>query len=70
VRSFGEGQPYDVRVVTFSGEHLVSPSGTARLNDRVTSLQVIANVSSALPGPYTLQVHKADLGWNSYQLVL
>lgn len=65
----GEG-PYDVRIVTPSGELLVATSGTAKLKDHITSLQVDVSLSSAPPGRYFLQVRKAGLEWNSYQLFL
>src|SRR5712664_4155437 len=42
----GEG-PYDVRIVTHSGESLFATTGMAKLNKSVTSLQIVANLSSA-----------------------
>lgn len=65
----GEG-PYDVRIVTPSGELLVATSGTAKLKDHITSLQVEVSLSSPPPGRSFLQVRKAGLEWNSYQLFL
>lgn len=65
----GEGL-YDVRVVTPSGESLVTASGMAKLSDHFTSLQVAVRLSSAHSGPCLLQIRKSGLGWSSYSLVL
>ena len=65
----GEG-PYDVRIVTHSGESLFATTGMAKLNKSVTSLQIVANLSSAQAGRYLLQIRKPELDWNSYSLVL
>ena len=62
--------PYEVRILTPSGESLVATSGTAKLKDHITSLQIAVSFSSARPGRYILQVRKAGLEWNSYQLFL
>jgi hypothetical protein len=62
--------PYEVRIVTGSGESILTAEGTAKLNDGLTSLQVQANYSSARPGPYTLQVRKAGSEWNTYPILV
>lgn len=62
--------PYEVRIVTASGESILIANGTAKLNDHITSLQVAVNLSSTSPGRYSLQVRKADSEWNSYPLLL
>ena len=61
---------YDVRVVTPSGEFLSAASGTAKLTDHFTSLQVAVSLSSVRAGRYVLQVRKTGLEWNSYPLLL
>src|SRR5271157_2785936 len=42
--------PYEVRIVTTSGESIATTSGIAKLNDSITSLQVAVNLSRARPG--------------------
>lgn len=68
---FGSSEgPYDIRVVSPSGEVVVAGSGTAMLRDQITSLYVPANLSSARPGRYVLQVRKSGSEWGSYPLLL
>ena len=62
--------PYDVRIVTLSGQSLVSGSGTAWLTDQVTSLQVRVDLTSVHKGEYILQVRKGDSDWNAYPLII
>jgi hypothetical protein len=64
-----EGQ-YDIRIVTPSGEVLFEASGTAKLTDHVTSLQIPASLSSSGAGRYVLQIRKIRSEWISYPLVL
>jgi len=61
---------YDVRLMTPSGQPLMTASNTARLERGITSLQVIANVSSASSGQYTLELRKVGSEWNSYPVTL
>jgi len=61
---------YEARIVTRSGESLLTTSAIAKLNDDITSVQVAVSLSSARPGRYILQVRKAGSEWNSYPLVL
>jgi hypothetical protein len=61
---------YEFRIVTTSGDSLLNMSGTARLNDGITTLQVREVAFSAQPGQYILQIRKAPSEWNSYPLVL
>lgn len=61
---------YEVRVVTPSGESLLSSSGTAKLNGHITSLYVAANLRPAIPGRYILQVRKTGSEWNPYPMLL
>jgi hypothetical protein len=68
-RGSSEG-PYDVRLLTPSGESLMTVSGTAKLSDGVTSFQVVVGLSFARPAQYVLQVRKANSEWNSYPLLL
>jgi hypothetical protein len=62
--------PYDVRVVTQSGESVMTASSTAKLEDQITSLKITVTLSSTHPGRYTLQLRGRDLEWNSYAMLL
>ncbi len=62
--------PYDVRVVTQSGESVMTASSTAKLEDQITSLKITVTLSSTRPGRYTLQVRGRDREWNSYAMLL
>lgn len=62
--------PYDVRIVTLSGESLVEASGTAGLNDHGTSFQVPLRLASLRRGKYLLQIRRPESEWLSFQLVL
>lgn len=57
---------YDVRMVAVSGESVWNASGTAKLNDHITTLQVAVSLSAARPGQFILQVRKDHLEWSSY----
>lgn len=61
---------YEVRIVTTSGDSLLTAAGTAWLNDGVTSLQVRGTLSLARPGQYIMQIRKPPSEWSSYPLVL
>src|SRR5205807_8888819 len=62
--------PYDVRIVTLSGEEVAGSSGTARLSERVNSLQATLTLDSLRPGKYSLQVRRPESQWVSYSLLL
>jgi len=62
--------PYEVRVVTTSGESLAGTTGTANLKDHITTLRVTVSLSSARAGRCILQVRKPDSTWSSYALLL
>jgi len=62
--------PYDVRIVTPSGEELAASSGTAKLNDHITSLEVVLPRDSLQSGKYLLQLRKSRLSWDSYSVIL
>ena len=61
---------YETRVVTASGEPVLSASGEAKFENGVTSLQVSLRLRSLGTGSYILQIRKSGSGWNSYPLVL
>jgi hypothetical protein len=62
--------PYDVRVVTQSGESILAASSTAKLADQITSLKAAVRLSSMRSGRYILQLPGRGLvEWNSYALI-
>jgi hypothetical protein len=61
---------YEVRIVTTSGDSLLTAAGTAWLNDGVTSLQVRGTLSLARRGQCIMQIRKPPSEWSSYSLVL
>jgi hypothetical protein len=61
---------YEVRIVTTSGDSLLSAGGPAQLNDGITLLQVRGNLAFAQPGQCILQIRKAPSEWTSYPVVL
>ena len=61
---------YDVRIVTATEESVVTTSGTAKLKDHVTVLEVWISLSSTHPARYILQVRKTGSEWNSYPLFM
>jgi hypothetical protein len=62
--------PYDVRLITQSGESVMTASSSAKLADQITSLKLTVSLSLTRPGRYTLQLRGRDLGWNSYAMLL
>jgi hypothetical protein len=62
--------PYDLRLLTSSGEPLVTMTSIATISNGIASLQVSMDVSSARPGRYVLEIRKLDLQWKSYALGL
>ena len=61
---------YEIRVATLGGETVLAASGTAKLENGITSLRVTFGRRSLTPGSYVLQVRKTGLEWNSYPVVL
>ncbi len=61
---------YEIRIVTTAGEPVLTASATAKLENGISSLQVVVRLSRVSPGSYILQVQKAGLESNSYPLVL
>jgi len=62
--------PYDVRIVTLSGEERAASSGIARLNEHITALEVVLPRDSLRSGKYLLQLRKPQLSWESYSLMV
>ena len=62
--------PYEVRIMTDSGDQLYAARGVAKLKDHITSLEVPTKLSSLHAGRYVLQYRKVGLEWNSDALFL
>ena len=66
---FGSSEgPYELRVLTDAGQTVSSAAGIAKVKSGITSLRLSVNISSARPGPYTLQLRKVGSDWSSYPL--
>jgi hypothetical protein len=61
---------YDVRIVTTDGDTLLNMGGTARLKDRITTLQVRGKSSLARHSQCIIQIRKPPAEWSSYPHVL
>jgi hypothetical protein len=60
--------PYDVGLLTETGNQIVSATGTAELHNHVTALRVDVDVSSVRPGAYSLGVRQPNVEWTSYPI--
>lgn len=62
--------PYDLVLVTETGDQILRVTGTAQLHDHVTALRVDVDVRSVLPGAYFLGVRQPGLEWSRYSIRL
>lgn len=62
--------PYDVVLLTETGDQILRVTGTAQLHDHVTGLRVDVDVRSVPPGPYFLGVRHPGLEWSRYPIRL
>jgi hypothetical protein len=60
--------PYDVSLLTETGDRIVSATSTARLRSGITILQVDVDLSTVRPGAYSLGVRQPNLGWTRYPI--
>jgi hypothetical protein len=61
---------YEIRITNTVGDAVLSANCVASLNDGVTSVRMVVNLSSVPSGEYVLQVRRPNLEWNSYHLAL
>lgn len=61
---------YEIRIVTRSGNPVLTANGTAEFENGVTRLKIAAHLRSLSRGSYVLQIRRAGLEWNSYSVVL
>jgi hypothetical protein len=62
--------PYDVGLITNTGDELLRATGTAELSDHINRLRVDVDLSSTRPGTYSLGVRQAGLEWSRYPIRL
>jgi hypothetical protein len=60
--------PYDVGLLTDTGEQLLRATGMAGLHEHITVLQVDVDLSSIGPGAYSLGVRQPNLEWTQYPI--
>lgn len=60
--------PYDVGLLTETGNQIVSATGTAELRNHVIALRVDVDVSSVRPGAYSLGVRQPNVEWTRYPI--
>ena len=60
--------PYDVGLLTDTGDELLRATGTAELHDHINRLRVDVDLSSIRPGTYSLGVRQPSLEWTRYPM--
>ena len=60
--------PYDVGLLTETGDQILRATGMAQLHDHITDLRVDIDLSSVRAGPYSLGVRQASLAWTRYPI--
>jgi hypothetical protein len=69
-RNIAASGPYEVRLLTRSGELLFNESTAAKVLESASAIQVRVHVSSVSPGLYVLQVRATGSEWESYPVTL
>jgi hypothetical protein len=60
--------PYDVGLITNTGDELLRATGMAEMRDHITGLRVDIDLSSIRPGDYSLGVRQPNLEWTRYPI--
>jgi len=58
--------PYDVGLLTETGDRIMSTTGMAQLHDHITDLRVDVDLSGVQAGTYSLGLRQAGLEWSRY----
>jgi hypothetical protein len=58
--------PYEVGLLTETGDQILRAMGTAQLHDHITDLRVDIDLSDARAGAYSLGVRQPSLEWSRY----
>jgi hypothetical protein len=62
--------PYDVGLLTETGDQIMHATGMAQLHDHITDLQVDVDLRSVRPGAYSLGVRQPSLEWTRYPILV
>ena len=60
--------PYDVGLLTDTGDQLLRATGMAELHEHITVLRVDVDLSSIRPGKYSIGVRQPNLMWTQYSI--
>ena len=60
--------PYDVGLITNTGDELLRARGMAELHDHITDLRVDVDLSGVQAGTYSLGLRQAGLEWTRYPI--
>ena len=60
--------PYDVALLTETGDQILRATGMAQLHDHITDLKVDIDLSGARAGRYSLGLRQAGLEWTRYPI--
>jgi len=60
--------PYDVGLLTGTGDQILRSTGMAQLHDHITDLRVDVDLSSVQAGAYSLGVRQGGLDWTRYPI--
>jgi hypothetical protein len=58
--------PYEVGLLTATGDELLRATGTSELRDHINRLRVDVNLSSIRSGDYSLGIREPNLEWARY----
>jgi len=60
--------PYEVGLLTETGDQILRATGIAQLHDHITDLRVDTDLTSIPPGAYSLGVRQPSLEWTQYPI--
>jgi hypothetical protein len=60
--------PYDVGLLTESGDQILRATGIAQLHDHIIDLRVEVDLTRIRPGTYSLGVRQPSLEWTQYPI--
>jgi len=60
--------PYEVGLLSETGDEMLRATGIAQLHDHVTNLRVDVDLGSVRPGAYSLGIRQPDLQWTRYPI--
>ena len=60
--------PYDIGLLTDTGDQVLRATGVAELHDHINGLRVDVDLSSIRPGEYSLGVRQPRLEWTRYPI--